>query len=120
MAKWNEIMKRAGVLYLLIWLLLAAFAGLTAWYLNLAILYLFALWIENPAWRPTYWTASSLVYINKISILVLGSIWLIFITWLEIALRNSALQDRLWKQAGKMGLILLALLAVSFAIFVVG
>ncbi|MEZ4712901.1 MAG: hypothetical protein R3A44_37275 [Caldilineaceae bacterium] len=110
-------MKRAGVLYLLLWLLLSAFAGLTAWYFNLAILYLFALWIEHPVWRPTYWNASTLVYINKISILVLGGMWLIFITWLEIALRHSALQDRLWRQTGKIGLIIGAVLALSFAIF---
>ncbi|MEZ4659152.1 MAG: hypothetical protein R2911_16440 [Caldilineaceae bacterium] len=113
-------MKRAGVLYLLLWLLLSAFAGLTAWYLNLAILYLFTLWIEHPVWRPTYWTVNMLVYINKLSILGLGGLWLIFITWLEIALRNSALQDRLWLQAGKIGLIIGAVLAFSFVIFMVG
>lgn len=113
-------MKRAGPLYLLLWIVLSAVAALAAWYLNLAFLYLCSLWIDQPAWRPTGWSTGTLVTINRFSILVLGSIWLIFSTWLEIALRNSALEGKLWVLSRRIGLGIAATLVISFGILMLG
>lgn len=84
-----------------VWILLSVVAGVVAWYLHTLILYLTALVIENPAWRPLGWSLDSLVGVSKLSVLVVGSLWLLVTMWLEGALRRSLLDRRFWRFAGR-------------------
>ena len=74
--------------YFIIWLLLGGLAIAVAWQGHITTLYVGALLIENPNWRPLGWSSSTLVGISKLSILLWASLCFIFIMYLEHRLRE--------------------------------
>ncbi|MEZ4621321.1 MAG: hypothetical protein R2867_38275 [Caldilineaceae bacterium] len=102
--------------YLLAWLALTLLATVTAWQLHITVLYLAALLIANPTLRPTGWSSETLVGVSKLSILLWGSLWLIFVFYMEFKLRESMQERRLRRQIGWFGGILLALYGLAYLI----
>lgn len=66
------------------------FAALAAWRTHYAIIHLTEMLVES-SWRPTDWHRGSVAQVARLSIFMLGAIWLIYVLWLEYALRQSVL-----------------------------
>jgi hypothetical protein len=92
--------------YVLLWIALSTLTAFALWQAHVALLYLAALIIENPQLRPVGWSTRSLVGVSKLSILILGSAWLMFTVYLEQSLRNSVIAQRLIKQSVKYGVVI--------------
>jgi hypothetical protein len=76
------------------WLLLAVVIAVVAWQIHLAVLVLMALLIDSPM-RPPGWSSATLVGVSKLSMLVLGSGWLISVMYLEGQLGKAVEEKRL-------------------------
>jgi len=83
---------------------------------NGAILALAAWVISKPGLRPTGWTNATLPSINRISVLILGALWLMGILFTENILRSAALEHRLLRQSALLALILLLIWLGSVAL----
>jgi hypothetical protein len=93
------------------WFVLTILAAIAAFQLNAALLVLADAVIRNDALRPAGWNSSSLTNIQRLSVFVLGSLWLITILWIENHLRSAARDGHLVREIGRLGGGLLALLA---------
>ena len=102
--------------YFIIWLLLGGLAIGVAWQAHITTLYLGALLIEHPTWRPLGWSSSTLVGISKLSILIWASLCFIFIMYLENRLRESTYEHQLLKRGLRYLLWLLILFAICYLI----
>lgn len=98
----------------LIWIALMIFAAIAAWRMHYAVIHLTERLVESP-WRPTDWHSGSVAQVARLSIFALGSIWLIYILWLEYALRQSVLQKRLPRSSTINFAILFVVTALSIA-----
>ncbi len=100
--------------YIGLWIGLSTLAAVTAWLLHISILTFVNFIVENDALRPTYWGAHTLSPASRASVFVLGSCWLIFMTWVERALRMANKGGQMWRLAGRLTLALSAVLAISY------
>jgi len=99
----------------LIWFLLMILAAFTAWRAHYAVIYLTELLIDSP-WRPTDWHSGSVSQVSRLSIFFMGSVWLIYILWVEYALRQSVLDKHLIRSSS-INFALLALISgISIAL----
>lgn len=103
----------------LIWLGLAALSAWVAWQLHATLLYGAARWLHSDLPRPLGWTENQLVGISKLSILLLGSLWLMWIAFLEGHLRRHADQGHLIKRALQIALLLGGMLIVVYGIITI-
>mgnify|MGYP000500813723 CR=1 FL=1 len=78
----------------LIWFLLMLLAAFAAWRVHYTVIHLTERLIESP-WRPTDWHDGSVASVSRLSLFSLGSIVLIYILWVEYALRQSVLYNYL-------------------------
>ena len=101
--------------YIAAWLILATLAGITGWYLLVALLAVAGWLIESP-WRPYAWNSSSLIAINKLSMLILIGMWLMLVVYLEQDLRQARFARRLVGRALVYATVLLAVTAASYGI----
>lgn len=93
--------KRILLAYLL-WLIVGAFSGYTAWILHTTGIYLLDKLIQSENWRPFGWTQFSLVPYSRFSIFVVGSAWLIYVIYLENRIQLHAKESRVWPYVGKV------------------
>ncbi len=93
------------------WFVLIVLAAIAAFQLNAAILVLADAIIRNDALRPAGWNSSSLANIQRLSVFVLGSLWLIAILWMENHLRDAVREGHLVREIGRLGGGLAALIA---------
>jgi hypothetical protein len=93
------------------WFVLLILAAIAAFQLNAAILVLADAVIHNDALRPAGWNSSSLANVQRLSVFVLGSLWLIAILWMENHLRSAVREGHLVREIGRLGGLLLALIA---------
>lgn len=100
--------------YFLIWLLLSGLAIGVAWQAHISTLYLGALLINHPTWRPTGWSSDTLVGISKLSILIWASLCFIWVMYAENRLRESVNRRRLLQQSLRFLLILGAIFALCY------
>ncbi|MCB0062651.1 MAG: hypothetical protein KDE19_11070 [Caldilineaceae bacterium] len=100
--------------YVLAWLVLSILATVTAWQLHVTLLYLTTLLIQNPALRLPGWSMSTLVGVSKLSVLIWGSLWLIFVMYMEYQLRMAMREGRLWRQSIRYGIGLLVIYGVGY------
>ena len=96
------------------WVGLSAVAAVAAWFLHISFLTFINFIVENDALRPTYWGAHTLGPASRASILVMGSCWLIFMIWLERALRLANKEGKMWRLAGRLTVALGAVLVMSY------
>lgn len=101
-----------------VWILLSIVTGIVVWYLHTVVLYLMALVINNPALRPTGWSPDSLAGVSKLSILTLGSLWLLVTMWMEGALRRSVLEWRFWRFVGRLAAMLVVIWLICYGVLV--
>lgn len=106
---------RGTLSYIGLWIGLSALGALTAWFLHIDLLTFFNFIIESDTLRPTYWSSGTLGAISRASIFALGGGWLIFMTWLERALRLSNQEGTMWRLAGRLALALSTILVASSA-----
>lgn len=104
----------AQVGYLLAWFILTILATVTAWQLHVTLLYLATLLIQSPNLRLPGWSMSTLVGVSKLSVLIWGSLWLIFVMYVEYQLRMAMREGRLWRQSVRYGMGLLVLYGVAY------
>jgi len=83
------------------WLLLSAFTAYTAWQLHLALIYVLTLVIQNPDLRPVGWNTGTVGLWSRLSIFILGGLWLITILFMEQGLSTSLKEKRLMTQIGR-------------------
>ena len=95
------------------WFGLMALAAAVAIQLNVLLLYLAGELIENPVLRPSGWSSASLVNVQRLVGVTLGSVWLIFILWMENDLRSAAQTGRLRRTVVRRAAVLLGILAVT-------
>ncbi len=98
-----------------IWLGLIVLSAWLAWQLHVTLIYLATLWLNSDLPRPPTWTANQLVGISKASVFGFGSLWLIWITYLEYDLRRHAAR-RLAARSLQIALILAAILLLTYAL----
>ena len=98
-----------------IWLLVGAFSAYTTWMIHTAGIYLVTRAVRSP-WRPFGWTSQSVVPYSRLSILVLGGAWLIYVLYLENRLQSHAKESQLWPYVAKvtlgMGFVVVICLAL--------
>lgn len=99
-----------------IWLGLTILSAWLAWQWHVTLLYLATLWLHSDLPRPPTWTPAQLAGINKASILVLGSLWLVWIIYLEQDLRWQAAHQRLKARSLQITLATVAILLVSYVL----
>lgn len=93
------------LLYLLLWLLLSALAGLLAWFLRVNLFDL-GVWLQ---WNP--WVVRG---IDRWAIFGLGLVWFAYIIGLEGYLRNAVPKNKLWVRTKRILIILLPLLLIAY------
>ena len=91
-----------------LWIGLSALAAGALWQLNFGLLTLAALLI-NSSLRPPGWTLDTLVGLNKLFVLVLGSLWLGLVMYFEHRLGQAVTEDRLLPWVLRTGAWLVAL-----------
>lgn len=91
----------------LIWFLLMLLAAYAAWRIHYAVIHLTELLIDSP-WRPIDWHSGSVASVSRLSLFALGSAVLIYVLWLEYALRQSVL----YKYLTRFSIINFAILAL--------
>ena len=89
------------VAIILAWLSLAILAALALIQLRLTLLATASWIIDTPSLRPTGWTTGSVVAIDKLAFIVLGGLWLGYVTFLERALGISVKEGRFWRFVGR-------------------
>ncbi len=99
-----------------IWLTLSALAGVAAWYAYLALINLAALAVSNPALRPVGWSTATINGVSKLSIVVLGSLWLIAVSLMEYRLREALSEGRVLRQTGHFVLAIAIVFLFSYAL----
>ena len=82
-----------------VWVLYAAFAGLTAFQLQATLIYIGLLIVENPDIRPIGWSTGTIVSINRILVLILGLLWLGVVVFAESYLRDGKSKNKLANRA---------------------
>lgn len=87
---------------LLVWLLLSALAGFVGWQIHATLLVVVAAWLNSDLPRPLGWATWTLAPISRASILVLGSVWLMGVLWLERDLSLYPLRRAFWGRVGKL------------------
>lgn len=92
-----------------VWIGLAIAAVWVAFQWNGVVLTLAAWVISKPGLRPTGWTTATLPGINRLSVLILGALWLMGVLFTENLLRAAALEQRLIRQSVLLALILFAI-----------
>lgn len=98
----TEPRKMNRLVVLLVWLLLSALVGYVGWQIHATLLTVVAAWLSSDLPRPFGWATWTLAPINRASILVLGSGWLIGVLWME---RDLGLYPRprvFWRRVGKL------------------
>ena len=98
---------------MLFWLLLAVLAAVTAWQWHVTLLYLARLLIDSP-YRPFGWSMGTLAAVSRFSILIFGSLWLIYVYYIEYQLREALKRQRLLRRGATYSAVLLALYAVAY------
>lgn len=93
--------------YLLLWFLLSAVGGITAWFLRTNLFDL-GIWLQ---WNP--WVVRG---VDRWGIFVLGVLWLIYIFSVEGYLRTGVAQGRLWHNTKALLIPTLILLAISYGL----
>ncbi|MCB0114830.1 MAG: hypothetical protein R2873_16095 [Caldilineaceae bacterium] len=81
---------RATLITYLFWFVLAAVGGWVAWQWHATLIVLFSQWIESDLPRPIGWSAATLVGITRASLFINGSLWLMWMLYLESDLRHHA------------------------------
>jgi|GEM_PF-2024082 len=93
------------------WLFLSALAGYTAWQIHLTLIYLLTLVVQNPALRPVGWNTGTVGLWSRLSIFLMGALWLVAVMMMEQGLNSSLKEKRLMVQIGRyfvtMGIICL-------------
>lgn len=107
---------RRTLLTFIIWLMLAAGAAYTAWVLHTTLIYLASRLVTSETYRPFGWTSESITPLSRLSIFVMGSIWLLYAMWLENRLQNAAKELRLWRYIGRTAVALTGILIVCMVI----
>jgi hypothetical protein len=101
------------------WLGLTILAAWVAWQLHTAMLYLVAAWLQSDLPVPVGWTSEVLPGLSRLSVLVWGAAWLIWILYLEGDLQRHRKQARLGTRLLQIFLGTVALLAATYAIVMV-
>lgn len=97
-----------------IWLALAALSAWVAWQLHGSLIVWTTRWLQSDLPRPPGWNSTTLVGINRLSVLGVGSLWLGWIMYMESELHRSAGRQRLAVRALQFLLVEMILLAVIF------
>ena len=108
------------ILMYVFWIGLAALAGLVAWQIYSTLIYLATLLLENPDLRPEEWNTYTISGLARLFLLVIGLLWLGFITFTERYLRLSQNLHHLWRRLGVLVAILLVLFFLAYGIFWIG
>jgi hypothetical protein len=103
--------------YFMVWLLLAGLATFVAWQAHVTTLYLTALLIDHPTWRPPGWNSGTLVAVSKLSVVGWGALWVMTTFYMEYQLRESTYERRLRQQWARFLLLLLIGLTVFYLPF---
>jgi hypothetical protein len=101
------------------WLGLTILAAWVAWQLHTALLYLVAAWLQSDLPLPVGWTSEMLPGLSRLSVLVWGAAWLIWILYLEGDLQRHRKQSHLGTRLLQIFLGTVALLAATYAIVMV-
>lgn len=112
----TEPRRTNALLFLLVWLLLAALIGFVGWQLHATLLTVVAAWLTSNLPRPLGWATWTLAPISRASILVLGSVWLIVVLWLERDLGQYPLLSVFWRRVGKLLVWLIGALVICWLV----
>ncbi len=101
-----------------VWLAVSGVAALVAWQLHASFIFLAAGWLAGDRPNPLGWTSATLPGLEKLSVLVFGSAWLLAILYWERAFPRWAEERRLGRQLlrllGGMALLLGAAYGLVF------
>lgn len=111
---------RATLVTYLLWLVLTAVGGWVAWQWHATLIVLCTLWIESDLPRPTGWSTATLVGISRASLFINGSLWLMWMLYLESDLRRSAARKALTARGLQIlavyaGIVILCYVAVALS-----
>jgi hypothetical protein len=76
------------------------------------VLVLAVLVINNDAWRPTGWSLSTLVGVDKCITLLGIAIWLMIVMFAERHIGQALQSRQFWSQVGRMWLIIVIVYVV--------
>lgn len=106
----------AGFITYAVWIALAVAAGFVAWQWNGAILAAAAWVISKPNLRPVGWNSGTLIAVQRLAVLVIGSVWLIAVMYMENQLREATREGFFLKQTERFVLALTAAWLIALAI----
>lgn len=89
--------NRRVVLAFFLWILLVALTAYVAWTLHATVVTLMSMWVSSPDYRPFGWTSESVQPFSRLSIVIIGSVALLYGLWLEHRLQRSARENKLWR-----------------------
>lgn len=111
----KESIAKVVAVYI-IWIILSALAAIAAFQLNAGILALAAAVVRNDALRPSGWSSQSLVNIQRLAVLILGSLWLMLSLWLENRLQRARKERQLAAVSLHFGAGMALLIGVCYAL----
>ena len=91
--------------YLVFWLILAAFATLVIFQVHATLIAISIAVIRNPVLRPTGWSMDTTYGLSRLFWLILGILWLGWVTFTEDFLREGKDQHILVKRSSLLLLI---------------
>jgi hypothetical protein len=96
----------ANLLYILLWIGLAALVALTLFQVHATLISLGIYMVDNPDLRPSGWNSGSIAILSRLLWLVVGIIWLGSVMFMHEILG----EDRRLKTLGKRVFLLLLIL----------
>ena len=111
-----EPRKMNILVILLVWLLLSVLAAYVGGQLHATLLTVVAAWLQSDLPRPLGWATWTLAPISRASILVLGSVWVMGVIWLERDLGLYPLSRNFWARVGKLLAWLVGVLVICWVL----
>jgi hypothetical protein len=100
--------------YFIIWLVLAALAGLTGFQLYATLIAVSIAVIENPSLRPIGWSMDTTYGLSRVFWVVIGILWLGWVMYTEGHLREGKNRQILIKRSLGLLLVLGGIYALSY------
>ena len=106
----------SNVSYFVFWLVLTGLSVLTVFQLHATLIASSISVIENPNLRPEYWTMDTIHGLGRVYWLVLGILWLGWVIFTEVHLREGKNRDRLMVRFLVLLLVLVAIYGLSYLV----